>query len=97
MTFEDLGKDHLNTSDHASPSIIALDIFYAFSIRQPECCSEYKQKFIGLIVVIALSQEVSLSAGLDLYLFSTHRRNVIVFHRVKNVGLELSKTTDSAS
>ena len=36
MSFEDFCKNHLYGSNHASPSVIGLDFFDAFTVGEPE-------------------------------------------------------------
>ena len=42
MSFKYLSEDHLNSSDHAAPTVVAFDFFDAFSICEPEGVPEYK-------------------------------------------------------
>ena len=46
VAFENLRKEHLDCSYHATPSIICLNLLDSFAVGKPECGSKHKQKFI---------------------------------------------------
>lgn len=55
VTFEGLSEEHLHSSDHAPPAIIGLNLLDSFAVREPECGSKNKQKFIVIFCGVLLT------------------------------------------